>query len=538
MKDSDDYITARHANPKTGAISPSLGTRTPGSNLSTFTPASPGEALKLRSLGQESPTANARDRHAYSRANESRNLSGAHIKHSVEPQTWHYNTVGQARGGAAVPYVRRDVKRKDIPHSPHPPEPDKLVHMPSAEEPQPFAYPGYSSEQIDALEHYRCKSPRVSSDGYDQRLLLKTKDVGVPHVCTCRTAEIEHCTNSDISSVCACPKYFRPYQGAPSQHAAGEVPPIKVRKRRGGSGGNYRVDAGRGPPPSGMPNGTVEEVTIISSPLATRNGKGQPSRTLPGAFPNCSAKTPRCELHAVSAKLLSSIDLAPRTKYGEHAPLHDQDVCRGASSELMQMLPPVDLVRPELAAVLGARDARRADYHRTNKSVGRSCSLGCQRDGSTGQCTGRRDTSQTSAAPEEQASLPKIPPQYLEQAEEFVISIITSILCYLRDIQLPKSDLAETLTSPTATVKEKAKALKAALSLAGHVLAIGMTLVLAWKVSAAVMQVVENYGVAFGCAIAGLGLVLWRALEAQGAGACSFASGKISRCDSNTAQIR
>jgi hypothetical protein len=41
MKDSDDYITARAANPRTGLISPSLA-GTPR------TPESPAEALKLR----------------------------------------------------------------------------------------------------------------------------------------------------------------------------------------------------------------------------------------------------------------------------------------------------------------------------------------------------------------------------------------------------------------------------------------------------------------------------------------------------------
>jgi hypothetical protein len=64
MKDSDDYITARAANPRTGLISPSLA-GTPR------TPESPAEALKLRSQ---------RIRPALTRANEARKISAGGLQ--------------------------------------------------------------------------------------------------------------------------------------------------------------------------------------------------------------------------------------------------------------------------------------------------------------------------------------------------------------------------------------------------------------------------------------------------------------------------
>jgi hypothetical protein len=64
MRDSDDYITARAANPRTGLISPSLA-GTPR------TPESPAEALKLRSQ---------RMRPALTRANEARKISAGGLQ--------------------------------------------------------------------------------------------------------------------------------------------------------------------------------------------------------------------------------------------------------------------------------------------------------------------------------------------------------------------------------------------------------------------------------------------------------------------------
>ena len=64
MKDSDDYITARAANPRTGIISPSIGSSSP---RTPRTPDTPGDALRIQS------------RPKLSRANEGRKVSGGSL---------------------------------------------------------------------------------------------------------------------------------------------------------------------------------------------------------------------------------------------------------------------------------------------------------------------------------------------------------------------------------------------------------------------------------------------------------------------------
>jgi len=74
MKDSDDYLTARAANPWTGVVSPSVGSPSPRTPV---TPETPGEVSK------------AHARPPLSRANEGRKVSGGSLK------TW--------RAGSAYP---------------------------------------------------------------------------------------------------------------------------------------------------------------------------------------------------------------------------------------------------------------------------------------------------------------------------------------------------------------------------------------------------------------------------------------------------
>jgi len=64
MKDSDDYITARAANPRTGIISPSIGSSSP---RTPRTPDTPGDALRIQA------------RPKLSRANDGRKISGGSL---------------------------------------------------------------------------------------------------------------------------------------------------------------------------------------------------------------------------------------------------------------------------------------------------------------------------------------------------------------------------------------------------------------------------------------------------------------------------
>lgn len=200
MKDSDDYITARAANPRTGLISPSLGTRSP------CTPASPGEALKLySSLHTTSPT-----KRPTRKANEGKKLSGG-----GREDDWYLN---KERRSTSTKNDEEDDGGSSLldRNSSMAPEDQFVVHMPSAREPQPFAYPGYTPEQIEALEHYRDKTRRVSSEGYDRRL-LQARSVSGPR------SEVRFCCednddNDDemFSPVTVHGHRFTPYQARSS----------------------------------------------------------------------------------------------------------------------------------------------------------------------------------------------------------------------------------------------------------------------------------------------------------------------------------
>jgi hypothetical protein len=85
IKDSDDYITARAANPRTGLISPSPA-------ATPRTPESPAEALKLRSQ---------RTRPALTRANEARKISAGGLqKWCADEHGWSRE---DAKSGVASP---------------------------------------------------------------------------------------------------------------------------------------------------------------------------------------------------------------------------------------------------------------------------------------------------------------------------------------------------------------------------------------------------------------------------------------------------
>lgn len=158
IKDSDDYITARAANPRTGLISPSPA-------ATPRTPESPAEALKLRSQ---------RIRPALTRGNEARKIStGGPLKWCAHQNGWSRE---DAKSGVASPRpsdtsvgasniicgetdALEDILRCDR----------FVVHMPSAREPQPYTFPGRSAEEIQAYEHYKQKARKTSGDGWDQR---------------------------------------------------------------------------------------------------------------------------------------------------------------------------------------------------------------------------------------------------------------------------------------------------------------------------------------------------------------------------------
>lgn len=181
MKDSDDYITARAANPRTGLISPSVGSPSSPRQL-PGTPGSPGEALKKASHYQQeygdsdSPTLDIKARPALKRddAETVRKIS-SRMQHATG-QAWFVDEIGWLKNSNMAATVEPEVTTVDAgarvyrKGSLHDRRGDDVltVRMPSAREPQPYAYPGYSAQQIEALQ--RCTEKRrrvVSAERYD-----------------------------------------------------------------------------------------------------------------------------------------------------------------------------------------------------------------------------------------------------------------------------------------------------------------------------------------------------------------------------------
>nr|OQO32097.1 hypothetical protein B0A51_00635 [Rachicladosporium sp. CCFEE 5018] len=164
MKDSDDYLMARAANPRTGLISPSVaGTPQPR------TPGSPAEALKISSSCDNSPTLDSQARPALRRANVGRKISAGQ-RWRADDKGW-FNDVMTA---AASPRTTDAIAgAADLTHAaPGQSIADRfVVNMPSAREPQPYMYPGRSMKEIEAYEHYRRKTRKVSGEGWDPRRL-------------------------------------------------------------------------------------------------------------------------------------------------------------------------------------------------------------------------------------------------------------------------------------------------------------------------------------------------------------------------------
>jgi len=168
MKDSDDYITARAANPWTGVVSPSVGSPSP---CTPCTPDSPGDALKLLPRAQpSSPTPEARTVPvvAATKANEGRKVSaGAMHTWRAEEKGW----VSQKAVSAASPRETATVAGAALSRSQPTLRDDQFVFpMPSAWEPQPYNYPDRTVAEIEAFEHYQRKTRRVGDERYDERL--------------------------------------------------------------------------------------------------------------------------------------------------------------------------------------------------------------------------------------------------------------------------------------------------------------------------------------------------------------------------------
>jgi len=423
MKDSDDYITARAANPRTGLISPSLA-GTPR------TPESPAEALKLRSQ---------RIRPALTRANEARKISAGGLQRLCSSEKgWSFedtkSRVASPRPSDASAGAADIICCESLPRGSTLDDDRFVVHMPSAREPQPYAFPGRSAQEIQAFEHYKRKARKTSGDGWDQR-----------------------CVQNGGIRKSSATEYDRGRKRIPSHGVPGHFPTrdgTVVRR--------------------GMPS--LEDFEGIA--LA-----GADPRSLAVSFaPYSSPKTPARRTSGGQKQK------STRKLHDYEATNHPKQHASPPITHLSQ-LPKLHLVHPELASLPLPKLRRTAD------KAQRSCSLGCDRSLDADTCpqlTSNQKHLQTLFDSDE-----NIAPSPLEHATALV-TYLSGAARTLHDnlaatvrIRLPRPAMVDTLMKPDASLEDKLAASKALLALVGQVLGVFVAITVVWRLLDAVADVVS-----------------------------------------------
>ena len=517
MKDSDDYITARAANPRTGLISPSIcGTPRP-----TATPSSPGEALqRVVRQGPPSPTPEAKARPSLRRANEARKMSGrsthrwrpgdsgfvTEIAVSVaSPQTTHANADAGLVYSRSQPLMHED---------------KLLVHMPSAREPQPYAYPGYSAKQIAAFEHYKRKTRRVSSEGYDQRILSTVGQTwqgsvpnthGIPVMSACDIAEKS--VTTDVPGITREKENPKPMEEN-----------IKVAKMRSEARGlDYTVD--RWTSSADCYAGAELKATDFapySSPRTPDMRHQHDSVSTLGTI--SKANESRADILHVRRKPVAPSPGAQLTSsdgqktdnshflYAENIPVQ---LCDPSPSTDLRHLPRIALVHPVHASLPRALPHRQAP----NAGGERKCSLGCNRNMDGDTCVNRLPSVDTvpstkRALFEGSALVPNTNPSNLAvnqmsthsrdldeqhsvpQLLEVLVTGIISMVDSCRHVHvpvLPRIGALEILRAEETTPQQKVDALKTIWSSTGQVLIFLTIMAVLWQVGSALTHLCEVF---------------------------------------------
>ncbi|KAI5235107.1 hypothetical protein E4T43_09498 [Aureobasidium subglaciale] len=160
VKGTDDYLTARAANPRTGLISPSVVT-----HLTPRTPMSPAEALSLfggdHTIPQDfSPRAQTPERPT-SAANRQR-PSGPRGRWRQDSTGWNMEPDTEA-GSIKYATANSSATRADF----HASEDSFVIPMPTAKDPQPYR----QADQDKAVQYYRDKAQHLShKEGMNGRM--------------------------------------------------------------------------------------------------------------------------------------------------------------------------------------------------------------------------------------------------------------------------------------------------------------------------------------------------------------------------------
>lgn len=480
MKESDDYLTARAANPRTGLISPSIYTPSP---RTPRTPESPGEALKLSTSHDHSSSKESNERPVLTRANESRKIGpGTLGKWTAPRERWiSEKTLAAAHqtselvGGSLTTSQSQPTLNDD----------QFVCHMPSAREPQPFKYPGSTPAEIEAFEHYRQKTRKVSAEGYDKRVVCN-KSGGI-----LQTASGSGCSH-------------RPDSTTTNRHMSADLQQpcqrILVAKRA-----MYTYENGHDLPST--PDTAVSAASFppFASPrTAVFKDAGSDDTVLKTIKLSRVARdvTPEKDMHDVVPVQGGPLGSTPRlgvcAKSGGGCG-QGCDMCKVEDSKEKTMLriadlrqlPKVRLVRPELA------NMPRKNRARQSGDGMRKCSFGCQQDDDTGQCMGVRRTSNGST---HVAQSPLFegrprgqgPPREIECLLFALLGMAFNACTVFR---MPDVRKLYALNSEKATAQQKVDALRAALVLSAQALACLFVVTVVWRLGAAVLQI--------------LGVLLW-----------------------------
>lgn len=422
IKDSDDYITARAANPRTGLISPSLA-GTPR------TPESPAEALKIRAQ---------RIRPTLTRANEARKISAGSLQNLCSSENgWSFedtkSRVASPRPSDASAGAADIICCEPLPRASTAEDDRFVVHMPSAREPQPYAFPGRSAQEIQAFEHYRTKARKTSGDGWGQR-----------------------CVQSGGIRKSSATEYERGRKRISSNGIPGHYP------TRDGT------VIGRGMPSLEDLDGTAFA--------------GADPRSLAVSFaPYSSPKTPARRTSGVqkSKSTRKLHDYAASSSLKEHS---------SPPITHLGQLPKLHLVHPDLASLPLPKLRRTADKAR------RSCSLGCDRSPGTDDCsqlTSNHKHVQNLFASDEALSSSRV--EHVTALLAYLLAVVRLLRGNLGAtvrVRVPRPAMVNTLTSPDASVEEKIAASRALLALVGQIVGVLKAVSVVWRLLDAVAGVV------------------------------------------------
>jgi len=160
VRGSDDYLTARAANPRTGLISPSVVT-----NLTPRTPISPAEALSLFGSDHILPP----DSSPRVRAIEEPRSASPRQRPAGPRGRWRQDSTGwnmeldTEAGCSKTTTANSSATRADF----HASEDSFVIPMPTAKDPQPYQ----QADQDKAVQYYKDKAQRLShKEGMNGRM--------------------------------------------------------------------------------------------------------------------------------------------------------------------------------------------------------------------------------------------------------------------------------------------------------------------------------------------------------------------------------